>query len=145
LSNDDLPNQLKWRKFCAVLTRLEYKPGKSHGGSSRNFFRLPNAKKDPRLPELVTFHKPHGSDPIRPGTLRSYINKLHLKHNEFLDLLGGVVDEDEVKETEEQFVRRVGPDGKIASNCAICLNPVANSIDELDVITAELDHRCPIS
>jgi hypothetical protein len=139
----DLPNQLTWEKFCAALTRLEYAQGKSHGGSARNFFRNPGARKDKRLPDLVTFHEPHGSGTIRPGTLSSYIKKLGLEHNEFLDILNGVVSEETTAESEELFRHTTSPDGRTISNCLRCLVPVADSKDEEEVKALELAHRCP--
>jgi hypothetical protein len=40
-----------------------------------------------RQPEFVTFHEPHGAQGLRKGTLREYIRKLNLSHEEFLRLL----------------------------------------------------------
>jgi hypothetical protein len=42
-----------------------------------------------RGPAVVTFHEPHGKDPLREGTLREYLRKLKLSREEFLDLLEG--------------------------------------------------------
>ena len=64
-----------------VLELLGYEQMKNKRGSARSF----QAKN--RNPSPVTFHEPHGKDPIREGTLRAYINKLKLSKEEFLELL----------------------------------------------------------
>jgi hypothetical protein len=38
-------------------------------------------------PELATFHEPHRGDALRVGTLRTYIRKLGLTNERFLELL----------------------------------------------------------
>jgi hypothetical protein len=76
-----LPAQLKWREFLCVLGQLNYQQLKNKRGSARSFHN-PN-----RDPNVVTFHEPHGNNPIRMGTLREYIEKLKLTKEEFLNLL----------------------------------------------------------
>jgi predicted RNA binding protein YcfA (HicA-like mRNA interferase family) len=77
----ELPRQLKWNDFVAAIKRLGYSLYDSKKGSARTF-RSPT-----REPEFVTFHEPHGSDPLRKGTLREYVRKLNLSRDEFLKLL----------------------------------------------------------
>lgn len=81
MSGAGLPNELRWRDFEHVLKKLGYTLYKSRGGSARTF-RNPD-----RTPDLVTFHEPHGSKGLRKGTLREYLRKLNLGHDEFLKLL----------------------------------------------------------
>jgi len=76
-----LPRQLDWRGFERALSRLGYELYKSHAGSARSF-RKPGGN-----PELATFHQPHGGDTLRVGTLRTYIRKLGLSNERFLELL----------------------------------------------------------
>jgi len=76
-----LPAQLTWREFLCVLSQLGYRQLKNKRGSARSFHN------PQRQPPVVTFHEPHGSDPIRTGTLREYINKLLLTKERFLELL----------------------------------------------------------
>jgi len=78
---DALPVQLTWREFLCVLCQLKYKQLKNKRGSARSFH---NPDRDPAL---VTFHEPHGKNPIRAGTLREYIGKLKLSKEDFLQLL----------------------------------------------------------
>jgi predicted RNA binding protein YcfA (HicA-like mRNA interferase family) len=78
---DALPAQLTWREFLRVLNQLGYRQLKNKRGSARSFHN-PN-----REPQVVTFHEPHGNNPIRTGTLREYIEKLRLTKEEFLKLL----------------------------------------------------------
>jgi hypothetical protein len=78
---DALPAQLRWRDFVRALGKLGYRLHKSHSGSARTFIS------ETRQPRLVTFHEPHGSSPIRPGTLREYVRKLEVSREEFLRLL----------------------------------------------------------
>jgi hypothetical protein len=141
----DLPDQLKWDKFCALLRRLGYGKPKSYGGSARNFTIKAGAKKHPKVPELLTVHEPHGSDPIRPGTLRSYIEKLNLGHNEFLDLLyGSTAAASADGETEERFRHTLDQDGLTISNCLKCFEPVAKSLNVEEVVAAEAAHQCAV-
>lgn len=76
-----LPTQLPWRKFVAILKSLGYTELPSKGGSARNFHN------PQRIPELVTFHEPHGGDTLRQGTLSEYLRKLDLSREEFFQLL----------------------------------------------------------
>jgi predicted RNA binding protein YcfA (HicA-like mRNA interferase family) len=76
-----LPAQLTWREFLCVLSQLGYQQLKNKRGSARSFYN------PSRQPQVVTFHEPHGSSPIRTGTLREYINKLLLSKERFLELL----------------------------------------------------------
>ena len=76
-----LPRQLDWRDFERALRRLGYELYKSHPGSARTF-RKPGGN-----PELATFHEPHRGDTLRVGTLRTYIRKLGLTNERFLELL----------------------------------------------------------
>lgn len=74
----NLPSDLRWEDFLRVLKRLGYILHKSKSGSSRTFIKGNKP---------VTFHQPHGGRPIPRGTLRSYIEKLGVEENEFLDNL----------------------------------------------------------
>jgi hypothetical protein len=76
-----LPAQLQWREFLCVLAQLDYKQLKNKRGSARSFY---NPERDP---PIVTFHEPHGKNPIRAGTLREYIGKLKLSKEDFVHLL----------------------------------------------------------
>jgi predicted RNA binding protein YcfA (HicA-like mRNA interferase family) len=76
-----LPAQLAWRDFVCVLKFLGYSLYESKPGSARVFHS------QHREPKLVTFHEPHGKDPIRTGTLREYIRKLDLTKEQFLEIL----------------------------------------------------------
>ena len=78
---EKLPAQLPWREFVRVVEKLGYEQLPSGKGSARSFH---NAKADP---PLVTFHEPHGKDPIRRGTLREYLRKLKLDRDTFFRLL----------------------------------------------------------
>lgn len=78
-----LPPQLTWREFVRVLEALGYQAMKSKRGSARSFHSRT------RSPSVVTFHEPHGKDPMREGTLREYLRKLQLGRDEFLELLEG--------------------------------------------------------
>ena len=78
---DALPAQLTWREFLCVLSQLGYRHLKNKRGSARSFHN------PDREPPIVTFHEPHGKNPIRAGTLREYIEKLRLTKEEFLKLL----------------------------------------------------------
>jgi predicted RNA binding protein YcfA (HicA-like mRNA interferase family) len=64
-----------------VLCQLKYRQLKNKRGSARSFHN------PAREPVIVTFHEPHGKDPIRAGTLREYIEKLKLTKEQFLELL----------------------------------------------------------
>jgi predicted RNA binding protein YcfA (HicA-like mRNA interferase family) len=66
-----------------VLEVLGYEMMKSKRGSARNFHSKT------RQPSVVTFHEPHGKDPIRDGTLREYIRKLQITREQFLEILDG--------------------------------------------------------
>ena len=79
----DLPRQLRWKDFVKVLQKLGYTLYKNKRGSARVFVNLN------REPNFPTFHEPHGSDPLRKGTLREYIQKLKLTKEEFVGLLEG--------------------------------------------------------
>ena len=79
--SEGIPPNLRWRDFKRAVEKLGYSLFENKRGSARTF-RNPN-----RIPEFVTFHEPHGSDTIRKGTLRDYINKLALQPKEFLELL----------------------------------------------------------
>lgn len=76
-----LPRQLPWRDFERALRKLGDTLHKSGPGSARRFFN------PDRFPKQVTFHEAHGSDPIRPSTLRACIRQLDLSLDEFLKLL----------------------------------------------------------
>jgi predicted RNA binding protein YcfA (HicA-like mRNA interferase family) len=78
---DALPAQLTWREFLCVLAQLGYNQLKNKRGSARSFHN------PDREPQIVTFHEPHGKNPIRIGTLREYIEKLRLSREDFLKLL----------------------------------------------------------
>jgi hypothetical protein len=78
---DALPRQLAWREFLCVLNQLHYRQLKNKRGSARSFHN------PDREPAIVTFHEPHGSNPLRHGTLREYIEKLSLTKAQFLKLL----------------------------------------------------------
>jgi predicted RNA binding protein YcfA (HicA-like mRNA interferase family) len=79
-----LPAQLAWRDFLKVVEKLGYKPLPNGRGSARSFHN-PNAD-----PPIVTFHEPHGKDPIRDGTLREYLRKLKISRDDFLALLASI-------------------------------------------------------
>lgn len=81
---EELPKQLRWREFVAVLTNLGYTLQWSKRGAARAFSN-PN-----REPNLVTFHEPHRPDTLRKGTLREYVRKLRLTRQEFLSLLNKI-------------------------------------------------------
>ena len=78
---DALPAQLKWREFLCVLNQLNYRQLNNKRGSARSFHN------PDREPPIVTFHEPHGKNPIRAGTLREYIEKLRRSKEDFLKLL----------------------------------------------------------
>jgi predicted RNA binding protein YcfA (HicA-like mRNA interferase family) len=79
----DLPSQLRWSDFVKVVQSLGYVPCKPKAGSARNFENFELA------PPVVTFHEPHGSKTIPKGTLSSYIRKLGITKERFLELLNG--------------------------------------------------------
>ncbi|MGH9698118.1 MAG: type II toxin-antitoxin system HicA family toxin [Candidatus Acidiferrales bacterium] len=81
MTENALPAQLKWGDFVRVVKKLGYEACKPKGGSARNF------KNCQLSPPIVTFHEPHGSDPVRKGTLREYIRKLGITKERFLELL----------------------------------------------------------
>lgn len=83
MKESKLPPQLTWREFVCVLEFLGYQQMKNKRGSARSFHSKT------RLPSPVTFHEPHGKDPIREGTLREYLRKLQLERDEFLKILEG--------------------------------------------------------
>lgn len=76
-----LPRQLAWRDFLRVLRTLGYELHRTGSGASRTFIHAT------RSPKFVTFHEPHDPATLATGTLRSYIRKLELSLEEFLDLL----------------------------------------------------------
>ena len=81
MTEDKLPAQLSWRDFVCVLKYLGYSQYQSKPGAARVF------RNEHRDPEFVTFHEPHGKDPLRRGTLREYVNKLKLSRDQFLEVL----------------------------------------------------------
>ncbi len=76
-----LPTQLTWRRFICILKALGYIQMDSTRGSARDFHN-PN-----RIPDLVTFHEPHGNETLKQGTLSEYLRKLHLDRDDFFKLL----------------------------------------------------------
>jgi predicted RNA binding protein YcfA (HicA-like mRNA interferase family) len=78
-----LPSDLRWGDFVRVLSKLGYSLYENKRGSARTFhnpFAAPER-------QFVTFHEPHGSNRIRKGTLREYVSKLGLEHDNFLAFL----------------------------------------------------------
>lgn len=128
-----LPTQLKWNLFVGALKALGYKQLKSKGGSARHFQR---GNEDP-----VTFHEPHGGDTLKQGTLTEYIRKLRIDRGIFEAALDGLASEKSSIE-EEHYRRTILSNGTIVSNCLSCLNVVAESLSEEEVISAETSHSC---
>src|SRR5271157_4460263 len=64
MKESKLPPQLTWREFVRVLEALGYQAMKSKRGSARSFHSKT------RSPAVVTFHEPHGKDPIRENPPR---------------------------------------------------------------------------
>ena len=77
-----LPKQLRWSDFVRAVRAAGYDGPKNRGNGSIRHFVHPT-----RLPRLVTFHEPHPSSFIPPGSLRAYVDKLKLTNEEFLALL----------------------------------------------------------
>jgi hypothetical protein len=76
-----LPAQLPWRRFVCILHKLDYRPQKTGRGSARVFFN------PTRQPTTVSFREPHPVCTLRQATLHSYIRKLMLTSDEFMELL----------------------------------------------------------
>ena len=137
---DKLPSQLKWAQFLTALEKLDYKLYKSHPGSARTFVSKT------RKPSEVTFHEPHGTSPIRAGTLREYLRKLEVSRDELSMLLYNSSDSSRAEE-DERFRRSTESSGHIVSNCTKCFDVVARSLVESEVLAAEEAHPCfqPVS
>lgn len=137
---DKLPRQLKWAPFVNVLEKLGYRLATKHPGTARTFVS------DTRVPDVVTFHEPHGKDHLRHGTLSEYLRKLEIDRNEFADLLDGISDVPIIQavNAEDQFRRTQAPSGEIISNCMKCYGVVAKSMDEAVINEAESQHPCYI-
>ncbi len=135
---DKLPPQLKWARWVKVLEKLDYISDKNSPGSARTFVSKT------REPAVVTFHEPHGSSPIRPGTLREYLRKVALTRDRFFELLEKDTESliDEVEGEEEHFRRYVDNAGIITSLCNKCFATVIQSAHEHEVDSAESLHPC---
>lgn len=67
-----------------MVKKLGYEPSKhKKRGSARDFVNLSAD------PPVATFHEPHGKDTIPRGTLGSYVNKLKITKERFVELLDG--------------------------------------------------------
>jgi hypothetical protein len=79
----ELPTQVPWRRFVCVLRKLGYTPQKGKAGSTRSFMN------PGRIPNVISFREPHPGQTLRRTTLRAYLRKLLLDHDEFMQLLEG--------------------------------------------------------
>ena len=134
---DKLPPQLKWAQFVKVLEKLDYEPEKNSSGSARTFVSKT------RAPAVVTFHEPHGGDPIRPGTLRENLRKLNIDRERFFELLGrdSRSPEGEILKEEDRYTR-YSQNGIVTSLCNKCFATVIQSAQEQEIDSAEAAHPC---
>jgi hypothetical protein len=132
---DKLPTQLKWAQFVRVLEKLGYKKSKNVAGVGRTFTSTI------RTPNVVSFHEPHGSNPLPNGTLSEYLRKLQIGRNEFFSLLEDLRPETSAIE-EDRFKRYTDGKGLITSVCSKCFGTVIQSVHDHEVDAAEASHPC---
>ena len=77
----ETPTQVPWRRFVCVLRKLGYTAQKTKQGSKRSFMN------PGRVPNVISFWEPHPGQDMRRTTLRAYLRKLLLDHDEFMRLL----------------------------------------------------------
>lgn len=131
---DKLPTQLRWSEFVAALKDLKYRPLKSKRGSARQFERISDG-------EILTFHEPHGGNPLPTGTLSEYLRKLKISREKLEEALARSSSPVPAQD-EERFRRGVDAEGVITSNCMMCYAVVGQSRNEDEVRAAEDAHPC---
>jgi hypothetical protein len=118
-----------------VLEKLGYVKSKNVAGVGRTF------TSKTRTPKIVSFHEPHGSNPVPNGTLSEYLRKLQISREEFFRLFEG--SQQERPETDEDhFKRYTDESGLITSVCAKCFCKVIQSVHAHEVDAAESAHPC---
>jgi hypothetical protein len=76
-----LPAQLPWRRFVCVLHTLGYRLQTAGRGSVRVFH---NATCESRT---ISLREPHPADTLRSAILHSYVRRLMLTPDEFMEIL----------------------------------------------------------